>query len=705
MINFTNEQNDELFKQMESLNEEQLEAATTINGPLLVLAGAGSGKTKSMTVRIANMIKSGISPRNILAMTFTNKAAGEMKERLISMVGEEAIEGIWMSTFHSACIKILRRHAHLIGYQKNEKGFATFSIYDPEDSTKLVKQIFKDLNIVGKHKEGAALSYIDTCKNKLWEPKHAAQYYVSTEQEQDFSKVYEIYQKELLKNNAIDFGDMIMKTVEVLRDHATAASYWQNKFHYLLIDEFQDSNYAQLQLILLLSSPHFNLFAVGDFRQSIYKFRGSDISIILGFKNMFPTGKVVHLLKNYRSQSNIVNVGNYLIDHNKTEFNKDLQAHHAEGKKVNVISVGTEFHEAAFAASTIKKAVMSGERSYKDFAILYRSNAQSRIIEDVFRNQFIPTKMVNGTGFYQREEIKDIVSYLRVLYNVKDSVALLRIMNKPARGIGKATQGKLETFAKDNDVSLFAALQRVDNIDGISKRSIMPIKNFFALMKSIKEDEPKFKTKSRFVEYVIQVTGLQKLYTGTTSELMEKEENLKEFVTLIAEFEATYPEKTLEDFIMEMSLSSSQVEESQEDAVKMMTIHASKGLEFPVVFCVAWSETIFPGFRAVSKEDIEEERRVAYVAITRAEEELYITHADTRRQMNGSMQKYEPSRFLSELPSELVHEIELFKHGEKKVKETLAIKEKTSSMGIDVSTIKDFDALSPEDKFRLLMEK
>lgn len=645
-------------EQNASLNPEQHEGANTLYGPVLLLAGAGAGKTKSMTVRIANLISAGHSPFEILAMTFTRKAANEMNERLDAMLGESTTKGIWMGTFHSTCVKILRKHGGLLGFDVNEKGSCNFTIYDPNDGFDVVKNIYNQLGFKDKHKEGYALHYMDDCKNKLWDPEHASYNKAETEMDQDMSIVYREYQSVLKRQNAMDFGDLIMNTVILLRDHPEARDYWQKKFKFVLCDEYQDTNYAQLQLLLLLAAPDYNFFCVGDFRQSIYGFRGSDISIILSFQKMFPAGKVVYLLKNYRSTKSIVDVGNRLIENNINELNRDLESNNPTEHKIKYIHVQNEYQESAYIITQIKKKMLQNPGTqFKDFAVLYRTNSQSRVIEDVCRNQFIPTQVIGGLSFYQREEIKDIVAYLRVIFNEKDDVAISRILNKPARGIGKTTEQKVMDFAAERNVSIARALRAIDSI-GLNKRAAVKIEGFIALVEHFKAKMPDFKTSQKFVAYILDQSGLMNYYMSN-KEAEDKVENLQEFMRLISQYEEQFPENTIEDFIQDVTLSTDTGKDASGDAVQLMTIHRSKGLEFKNVFSIGWSEGLFPSSQSRSEAEIEEERRVAYVAITRAEHDLFITHADTRKQVDGKPRSYQPSRFLTELPEELIEKSEI----------------------------------------------
>lgn len=641
------------------LNNEQKQAVDAMYGPVLVIAGAGSGKTNSMTVRIARMIKQGIQPDNILAVTFTRKAANEMTERLELMVGEQPMKRIWMGTFHSICIRILKKHGHYLGMDANEKDYANFTLYDTGDQLDLLKRIINRRGKADDIKPGLASHYISECKNKLWNPEYAMMYHAENKTNEELSLIYQEYQDELEQLNAIDFDDCIMKTVELLRDYDEPQRYWQNKFQFVLTDEFQDCNYAQLQLLLLISAPHFNLFVVGDDAQAIYGFRGSDITIILGFQTMFPTAKIITLEQNYRSKSHIVLAGNAIIEHNTKQMPKKLKGNKGQGEAIQEIHLENEVAEAAFLATMIKKSCITEGKSYKDFAILYRSNAQSRVIEDFFRNQFIPFRVIGGTSFYQREEIKDIVAYLRTVFNPKDDISLMRILNKPTRGIGKTTQIALEDYAHSQKISIYRALKNPEDIPGLNKRAYKNLRGFRAMLDEfIKRKETM--SSQGFTKYVMNQSGLR-LHYEKSKEAEERIDNLDEFLKLVLQYETEYPDKTMDDYLQEIALITDADSGNQLDAVQLMTIHGSKGLEFPVVFLVGWSEGLFPSWRCTEIEDIEEDRRCAYVAITRAEEMLYITHTDTRKQIDGKKKHHEPSRFLSEIPGNLkkVHEISI----------------------------------------------
>ncbi|MGV7000272.1 ATP-dependent helicase [Priestia megaterium] len=644
----------EVATMLNELNPQQREAAQTIYGPVLILAGAGSGKTKSLVTRIANMISQGIHSKNIFCATFTNKAAREMKERLQSVVGEEPMNHIWMGTFHSLCVRILRKHGHLLGYEQDETSKrCKFVIYDTGDVLQVIERIYKQINITGKYKEGLALHYIDNAKNNLWDPEYCAYNVAESASDQVMAQVYTRYQEQLRMMNAMDFGDLIMNTVILLRDHAEARDYWQDKFHFVMSDEYQDANYAQFQLLLLLAAPHYNLFVVGDDYQAIYGFRGSDISIILNFERYFPSAAVIKLEQNYRSVGNVVHAGNYIMSHNRNQKVKNLMTAKQQGEPLRVIGTKTEYEEAAYIAAVIKKKVLQGGYKYEDFAILYRGNAQSRVIEDFFRNQFIPYTIVGGHSFYDREEIKDIIAYLRAIFNRKDDTAILRIINKPTRGIGKTSQDKIEEYANNHKVSVFRALKNAAEIPGMNKRSVTKVTAFFDLLDHFQKKLESGIMLTTYVRYVLDQSGLWKHYEGD-KKADEKIDNLKEFLVLIDKYESDNPDKTLEDFLQEISLVTDSADKTKTDAVKLMTMHASKGLEFPVVFLPGWNEAVFPSWRSQGESEVEEERRLAYVGITRAEKELFITWAEQRSQQDGKQRMHKPSRFLEELPSEIV---------------------------------------------------
>lgn len=644
----------EMTNMLNELNPQQREAATTIYGPVLILAGAGSGKTKSLTVRIANMLSQGVNPGNIFCATFTNKAAREMQERLKKVVGEEPMKHIWMGTFHSLCVRILRKHGHLLGYDQDENSKrCKFIIYDTGDCLQVIERVYKQMNIQDTYKPGFALHYIDQAKNNLWDPEYCLYHVAETPEQQVMAQVYEKYQFHMKQMNAMDFNDLIMNTVVILRDFEEARSHWQDKFHFVMSDEYQDANYAQFQLLLLLAAPHYNLFVVGDDAQSIYGFRGSDISIILNFENHFPHAAIIKLEKNYRSVGNVVHAGNEIIKFNKHQKEKTLVTDKPSGEPIRIVGAATEYQESAYIAAVIKKKVLSGECKWSDCSILYRGNAQSRVIEDFFRNQFIPYTILGGTSFYDREEIKDTVAYLRVIANRKDDTAMLRIINKPTRGIGKTTQDKVEEYANEHNVSIYRALKNAEDIPTMNKRSAGKIRDFFDLLNHFEKKAESGLLLTTYVKYILEQSGLWRHYEAD-KKAEEKIDNLKEFLILVDRYQTENPEKTLEDFLQEISLVTDTGKNNEVDSVKMMTMHASKGLEFPIVFLIGWNEGVFPSWRSQSEKDLEEERRLAYVGITRAEKELHITFAEQRTQQDGKSRMHKPSRFLEEIPQEIV---------------------------------------------------
>lgn len=646
-----------------NLNDEQRQAATTIDGRYLVLAGAGSGKTSTLTVRIANMIANGINPENIFCATFTNKAAREMRERLKNIVGTSNMNKVWMGTFHSLCVRILRKHAHLLGYgQKN--GRSNFVIYDPGDIKELIEQIFKSMNIADRYKPGVAMHYIDNAKNNLWSADYCLYNNAETEMEQHMAQVYHRYEIMMKENNAMDFGDLIMNTVNLLERFPDVASYWQNKFQYIMCDEYQDTNPAQFALLKALAYPEMNVFVVGDHDQSIYKFRGSDINIILNFEEHFSPCEIIKLERNYRSTNNVVQAGNSLIKHNPSPYDKVLRTDKEDGEKIKIATLDNEYTEAAFVAAIIKKLVTEEKYDWKDFAILYRAGFQAAAFEKVFTHNLIPFTIVGGTSFFDREEIKDLTSYLRVIYNRRDNIALLRILNKPARGIGDTTKEEIIKYAEDHGISIFRALKAIDNISSVNKASAGKVKTFLLTLDHFEEKLNSNMGLQKFVSYILDQSGLRRMYEKRAEKDKKNEErldNLNEFLNLIGQYELENPETTLEEFIQEMSLINDYQDKNEDpNVVKFMTMHASKGLEFPVVFGVGFNEGIFPSWRSLDPADVEEERRLAYVTITRAEKELYLTCVKQRTSPSGKgLQAYDPSRFLSEIDENLIEEIDI----------------------------------------------
>lgn len=644
------------------LNDQQRQAATTIDGRYLVIAGAGSGKTKTLTVRIANMLANGVRPGQIFCATFTNKAAREMKERLMSITGESIMNQVWMGTFHSLCVRILRRHAHLLGYEQNEEGRNAFVIYDASDCLNLIDRIYKQMNIKDKYKAGLALHYIDDAKNHLFTPDYCLYNKADTPTDEVMAQVYHHYQHAMTQANAMDFGDLIMNVVTLLDEHPEARDYWQNKFRYVMSDEYQDANPAQFQLLSKLAAPHYNIFVVGDPDQSIYAFRGSDISIIMNFERYFSPCTIIKLEINYRSVRNVVHAGNVLISNNPKVYDKVLTTPKEDGAKFDVVKNQNEYTEAAYIAARIKQLVVSGQYEWKDIAILYRASFQSQPFEQLFVHNFIPFKVVGGTSFFEREEIKDLTSYLRAIYNRKDDAAMLRIVNKPTRGIGDTSMKAIQVYAQDHKVSVYRALKNVESIPTIKKAAAGKIKTFLTIMEHFEEELKKDRSLQTYVRYVMEHSGLMKLYRERAPKEKnghERVENLDEFINLIAHYEEENLGKTLEEFMQEMSLVTDYIGEQGEDnAVRLMTMHGSKGLEFPVVIGPGLNEGVFPSWRSNSEKEVEEERRLAYVLITRAEKEVILSYVTQRQSPNGKgQQTYQPSRFLEELPQDIVNNI------------------------------------------------
>jgi len=629
------------------LNKEQCEAAITVDGPLLILAGAGSGKTRVLTYRIAHMIQDlNIYPSQILAITFTNKAAGEMKDRVRSLVGNIA-DNMWISTFHSSCVRILRREIDKLGYNKN------FTIYDSYDQKSLIKQCMKELNINEKDlTDSEILNKISSAKNELIS---AATY--KKENEHDFRKdkiadIYLLYQKKLKGNNALDFDDLIFKAVELLKNNKEVLDFYHKKFKYIMVDEYQDTNKAQYMLVKLLVDEKENICVVGDDDQCIYAWRGADVTNILDFEKDYPGAKVVKLEQNYRSKGNILMAANEVIKNNSQRKDKALRTEKDSGDKINLYRAFSDRDEANFVASQIKTIMEEENRSFKDFAILYRMNSQSRIFEESFRKTLIPYKIVGGLKFYDRKEIKDIMAYLKLMNNPLDDIALKRIINVPKRNIGDATIQKIQEFATEIDQCLYSAILDVEYIPTLTTRNTSSINKFVSIMNSFmaKKDEV---TVSQLIKSILSDTGyLKQLETSKEPEDESRVENIKELVSDAVEFERTSEDKSLLAFLEGVSLGSSTDAENPDeivDTAAMMTVHSAKGLEFPVVFMVGMENGLFPGMSSLNDpKEMEESRRLCYVAITRAEERLYITSAESRM-IFGRTVGYAPSDFISEI--------------------------------------------------------
>ena len=635
-----------------TLNDKQLEAVKTTEGPLLVIAGAGSGKTRVLTYRIAYLItEKNVKPYNILAITFTNKAAKEMKERVEGLVGD-ATNDIWISTFHSACVRILRRDIDKLEYDKN------FVIFDSADQKTLIKECIKEVNIDEKlFPVQYIMAEISKAKNSLVEPKEFTNTYQTDFRLSKVAAVYTLYQKKLRLNNALDFDDIIMKTIQLFMENPDVLSYYQQKFKYILVDEYQDTNTAQFTLVSLIAAGSGNICVVGDDDQSIYGWRGADITNILNFEQQFAGAKTIKLEQNYRSTSNILNAANEVIKNNKGRKSKKLWTENGIGEKIIFTQADNEHQEGVNIVSKLKELKEKDNRNYSDFGILYRMNAQSRVIEEFLMSEAIPYKVVGGLKFYDRKEIKDIVAYLRVLYNPADFMSIRRIINVPKRGIGKTSIDNLQEYATNNDMSGWEVIKNIENIPGLT-RSTNAIKDFantiLTLMKDVNGENPI--QVSELIKKIINDTGyLTELEAEDTVENQTRIENLMEFVSVAVEFEKESETTTLGEFLESISLVSDIDEtDENEDSVTLMTLHSAKGLEFPVVFIPGLEEGIFPSYRSMDEDpEVEEERRLCYVGITRAREQLYISASSTRT-LFGNTSYNKPSRFLKEIPEDLI---------------------------------------------------
>ena len=631
------------------LNKEQQQAVQHTEGPLLILAGAGSGKTKVLTVRIAHLLAQGVNPYEILAITFTNKAAKEMKSRVEGLVGDVA-NRIWLSTFHSFCAKFLRFELdNFLGYNSN------FTIYDTSDSQAVIKAALKALNLDDKYYPvGAMIAAISDAKNKLLFAsdfrKQARDFY-----QQMVADVYEYYERELRKNNALDFDDLLLVAVKLLQSNAAVLDKYSKRFRYVMIDEYQDTNHAQYLLAKLLASHWKNIAVVGDADQSIYAWRGADIQNILDFEKDYPNCTSIKLEQNYRSTKIILDAANAVIENNEGRPKKNLWTDKTEGAKIQHFTAQSEHEEAAFIGDTIAKKHDIHGVPYGDMAILYRTNAQSRVLEEALIKRALPYTMVGGTKFYDRKEIKDVLAYLRVLYNPFDDLSLLRIINVPKRSIGATTVAKLQDYARANGTSLFMTLTQLHLVDTIKGKTKEKLEEFGILIFTLVA-EMDDRTVLDILESILDRTGyLAQLEESTDPQDQARAENIGELLSVAKDFQDTNPTGTVEDFLEQVALVNDVDSfEQEESKVTLMTLHAAKGLEFPIVFLGGLEEGLFPHSRTLmNPEEIEEERRLAYVGITRAEKELYISNATTRT-VFGRTSSYLPSRFIDEIPEELV---------------------------------------------------
>ena len=636
---------------IDSLNDKQKQAVLKTDGPCLIIAGAGSGKTKVLTHKIAYLIKEkNIAPWNILAITFTNKAANEMKERTENLLDNVAND-MWIGTFHSICVRILRRFIDRIGFD------TSFVIFDTSDQKSLVKECMKDLSIDDKmFSDRSVLSEISNAKNEMLEPSDYMQRTYNDYRKETISKIYEVYQKRLKDNNALDFDDIINYTIKILMQEPDVLEYYSNKFKYILVDEYQDTNKAQFTLITLLSAQSGNITVVGDNDQSIYSFRGADITNILNFEKDFPGTEIIKLEQNYRCTKNILNVANAVIKNNEVKYEKKLWTENEEGELVQGYLADNEYDEATYVVEQIEHLKRMEKMKYSDFAILYRMNTQSRSIEDILRREDIPYRIIGGLKFYERKEIKDIIAYLRLIYNPHDNLSLKRIINEPKRGIGKTSLDQAQQLAVTNNTSMYEVIKNAQNY-GLN-RVYANSREFIQVMEDLiarKEDL----SISELVKETLRATGYTRaLELEDTKEAENRIENLEEFLTVVNEFEEQYAENDLGNFLENITLSSDvdQLDEEEpQEQVTLMTLHSAKGLEFPVVFLVGMEEGIFPGQRSLGEpKELEEERRLCYVGITRAKRFLYLTCARTRT-IFGSTSCNAISRFLTEIPKDMLN--------------------------------------------------
>ena len=639
---------------IDSLNPAQREAVLKTEGPVLILAGAGSGKTRVLTTRIAHLMQDkGIHPSNILAITFTNKAATEMRERVEETIDSD-VKDMWITTFHSCCVRILRKDINKIGYNRS------FVIYDSPDQLTLVKDCLKELNLSDKVFEPkTVINYISDAKDKLLNPQEYKAMHRNDARMSKIADVYTLYQDRLKRNSALDFDDLIIKTVELLKKEESVLAYYRNKFKYIMVDEYQDTSKAQYEFIKLLAQEHQNICVVGDDDQSIYGWRGADIRNILEFERDYTSVHVVKLEQNYRSTQVILDAANTVISNNIERKRKKLWSEQKEGEKIKIQVASDEMEEAEFVADTIGRMHRRENKDFKNFAVLYRANAQARAIEDALNRSQIPYNIYGGTKFYERKEIKDLVAYLRLLQNVQDDISLKRIINVPKRGIGLRTIEKIEDRASLKQESIFSVLLDIDTNSDISTKAKASINGFVDLVGTLRVIKDAYSV-SKLIEKVLDVTGyLDELEKDKSEEAQDRIDNLKEFISIAIEFENNSEEKDLETFLTNVALTSTESEDEENDKVSLMTIHTSKGLEFPVVFLVGMEEGLFPISRAVrsmAESDIEEERRLCYVGITRAKKELYMT-LTKKRTLYGKTNPSIQSRFMEELPNECIEKL------------------------------------------------
>ena len=632
---------------IQGLNNKQKEAVLATEGPCLVIAGAGSGKTKVLTHKIAYDIANGVKPWNILAITFTNKAANEMKERIEKLIGDDA-KDVWMGTYHSICVRILRRYIDRIGYKSD------FVIFDTSDQRTLVKECLKTLKVDDKlFTDRAVLSEISNGKNEMLESKAYSVKYAGDFRKEKIAEIYELYQSKLRENNAIDFDDIINFTIKILTENPDVLEYYTEKFQYILVDEYQDTNKAQFTLVSLFASRYGNITAVGDNDQGIYSFRGADITNILNFERDFPGTKIIKLEQNYRCTGNILKAANAVIKHNENKYEKNLWTENDEGQIPCIYCGEDEYDEGRYIVEQINHLRTEEYYKYSDFTVLYRMNAQSRAIEDILMREQIPYKVIGGLKFYERKEIKDIIAYLRLIHNTADNLSLRRIINEPKRGIGKTSLDKIQEISDKTGISMYEIIKNAQEYE--LNRVYLSSRDFINQIEELRNKKDELKI-SDLIKETLKNTGYTKALEQENSvEAETRIENLEEFLTVAIEFEEQSADNTLAEFLENITLSSDIDNlEDQEDSVTLMTLHSAKGLEFPVVFLVGMEEGIFPGYKSIGEpKELEEERRLFYVGITRAKQYLYLTCAK-HRTIFGSTSYNQVSRFVKEIPEELL---------------------------------------------------
>lgn len=649
---------------LEGLNDKQYEAVVNTDGPCLVIAGAGSGKTKVLTHKIAYLLEEkNVKPWNILAITFTNKAANEMKERVENLVGEAA-KDMWIGTFHSICVKILRRFIDRIGFDHS------FVIFDTSDQRTLIKECLKDLQIDDKMFTDRIVQFeISNAKNDMREPEEYEAISKGDYRKEKIASVYRLYQKRLKENNAIDFDDIINYTIKIFKENEDVLEYYTNKFNYILVDEYQDTNKSQFTLIRLLANAHGNITVVGDNDQGIYSFRGADISNILNFEKDFKGTKIIKLEQNYRCTQNILNAANSVIKNNEVKYKKKLWTENEEGSLPTFHVSDDEYDEGRYIVEEINHLRREEYYKYSDFAVLYRMNSQSRAIEEILRREDIPYKIVGGLKFYERKEIKDIIAYLRLINNTSDNLALKRIINEPKRGIGKTSLDKIQAISEQTGIPMYEIIKEADQY-GLA-RVYTNAQSFISVIEDLISKKDEY-TITELIKHTLNETGYTKALEEENSiEAENRIENLEEFLTVAVQFEEEEAENDLSSFLEGITLSSDIDGMNEEDSVTLMTLHSAKGLEFPVVFLVGMEEGIFPGYKSIGEpKELEEERRLCYVGITRAKNNLYLT-CSRQRTMFGSTSCNPVSRFVKEIPKAMLEgSSELGNESENKFKDS-----------------------------------